>query len=403
MTPISKIDAEEINDSRGNPTLKVTVYAGSASGSFSVPSGASIGSHEAVELRDEDGGMDSAIERIAGVIAPAIIGMNAEDQRAIDEKMLALDGTAQKSRLGGNAILGVSIACARAAALARGRELHEHLRLLADIAPSKSAPYLYMNYMNGGKHAKSGIAFQEHMIVPLTENVSGALQMARRFEAALRDILIANYGESVSRSMGDEGGFVLNESEPEKPLALIGEALRETGLTEKVALAIDAAATSFYENGSYRVGGRALSTNELLSLYEKFARAYRIISIEDPFYEEDFDAFARLREKRVTKIVGDDLTATNTRRLDRALLRKSIDAIIIKPNQIGTLSETLEVMNRARERNIDCIVSHRSGETNDDFVADLAFAFGVFGLKAGSLRKPERALKYERLRAISGR
>lgn len=403
MAKVSNIDAEEIKDSRGNPTLRVTVYAGSASGSFAVPSGASTGSHEVVELRDKDGGMDKAIEGIKDVLAPAIIGMDAEDQRAVDGKMLALDGTPQKAKYGGNALLGISIACARASARARGCELYEYLRTLSDIAPSRSTPYLYMNYINGGKHARSGIAFQEHMIVPLTENVSEALAMARTFEDALRKILSSTYGDAVAESMGDEGGFVLSESDPERPFALIHEALKNSGLSEKVAIAIDAAATSFYKNGAYHVGENTLSSDELLSLYEKLASKYKIISIEDPFHEEDFDSFAQLQKKHMTKIVGDDLTVTNVDRLDMAIKHNSIDAMIIKPNQIGTLSETLDTVKHAREKDIDCIVSHRSGETDDDFIADLAYAFGCFGLKAGSLRKPERVAKYERLQAIFSR
>jgi len=401
MARITHIDAEEIQDSRGNPTLRVTVHAEAARGTFSVPSGASTGSHEAKELRDADGGMDRAIAGIKDMLAPALIGLNVDDQRTIDGRLLMQDGTTQKTRFGGNALLGISAACARAAAASQGLELYEYLRTLADITRSQAVPYLYMNYINGGKHAQSGIAFQEHMIVPLTENISEALDMARTFENALGGILFSTYGKDVAESMGDEGGFVLDESEPEKPFVLMDEALREAQLTGKVAFAIDAAATSFYRNGTYDVGGNSLSSDELFSLYEELARKHALISIEDPFHEEDFDTFARLRGKHMTRIVGDDLTVTNMSRLDMAIERESIDAVIIKPNQVGTLTETLDTMKRAREKNIDCIVSHRSGETDDDFIADLAFAFGCFGLKAGSLRKPERVLKYRRLQAIS--
>ena len=401
MARITHIDAEEIQDSRGNPTLRVTVHAEAARGTFSVPSGASTGSHEAKELRDADGGMDRAIAGIKDMLAPALIGLNVDDQRTIDGRLLMQDGTTQKTRFGGNALLGISAACARAAAASQGLELYEYLRTLADITRSQAAPYLYMNYINGGKHAKSRVTFQEHMIVPLTENISEALDMARTFENALGGILFSTYGKDVAESMGDEGGFVLDESEPEKPFVLMDEALREAQLTGKVAFAIDAAATSFYRNGTYDVGGNSLSSDELFSLYEELARKHALISIEDPFHEEDFDTFARLRGKHMTRIVGDDLTVTNMSRLDMAIERESIDAVIIKPNQVGTLTETLDTMKRAREKNIDCIVSHRSGETDDDFIADLAFAFGCFGLKAGSLRKPERVLKYRRLQAIS--
>ncbi len=402
MARITHIDAEEIRDSRGNPTLKVTVHAEAVRGIFSVPSGASTGSHEAKELRDADGGMDRAIAGIKDMLAPTLTGLNVDDQRAIDGKLLMQDGTTQKTRYGGNAILGISAACARAAAAACGLELYAYLRTLADIAPSQAVPRLFMNYINGGKHAKSGLAFQEHMIVPLTEHVGEALDMARRFQAALEDILTSMYGEHTASSMGDEGGFVLDETDPEKPFALMSEAADKAQLAGKVAFAIDAAASSFYRNGAYRVGEKALSTDDLLALYAKLAGEYPIISIEDPFHEEDFDAFARLRARKNARVVGDDLTVTNVHRLEQAIERGSIDAMIIKPNQIGTLSETLETMKHARDNGIDCIVSHRSGETDDDFIADLAFAFGAYGLKAGALRRPERAVKYVRLQAIAG-
>ena len=398
--PITKITAEEIKDSRGNPTLKVTVEAGNYAGSFSVPSGASTGAYEAVELRDADGrGIKQAVENVNNVIAPALTGMDISDQRKIDEAMLALDGTENKKNLGGNAMIGVSIACAKAAAQAAGVEVFKYLRTLSDIKPSRKVPYLYMNLLNGGKHAKNGLAFQEYMIAPETSNPAEALEIGILIQNTLKENIIKKLGQG-SAIFGDEGGFAPKVSDVREPLYLLHEAIKQNGLEGKVRVALDVAAASFYKEGKYQVDGKSISAIELLDIYKSMQEEFNPLSIEDPFEENDFESFSKLMEYG-TLVVGDDLTVTNVKLLRQAIKKKSMRGMIIKPNQIGTLTETLETMKLARENGIELIISHRSGETEDDFIADLAYAFGCFGLKAGAPSKPERLAKYNRLLKIA--
>ncbi|OGG53951.1 hypothetical protein A3C20_03610 [Candidatus Kaiserbacteria bacterium RIFCSPHIGHO2_02_FULL_55_25] len=401
MNTITDIRATTIPDSRGKPTLAVTVIAGNAQGTFSDPSGASTGSHEARELRDQDGGEQIEITHVEQDIKPALLGMDVADQSGIDAKMIELDGTPDKSRLGGNALIGVSVAAAKAAASARGMQTFEHLRTLADITPSRRVPLLYMNYINGGKHARSPLSFQEHLIVPDTESVTESLSMARDIGAQLEKLISEKYGADTLATMGDEGGYVIPENHPSTPFELLVNAVEKAGYAGRVNLATDVAASSFFENGTYAVGGEQCSAERLAELHEYLAAHFPLLSIEDPFEEGSLEDFARLQKKLPIRIVGDDLTVTSAARIREAARAGAIRAVIIKPNQVGTLTETLEAMRAARENNIDCIVSHRSGETMDDFVADLAYAFGCFGLKSGAPRKPERVVKYERLQAIS--
>lgn len=401
MTSITAVRAKEVLDSRGKSTLAATVEVGEVRGTFAVPSGASTGSGEACELRDQDGRVGKAIENVNTRIASALIGKDATDQKLIDGTMRELDGTENKSSLGGNAIIGVSIAAAKAAALSSGQETWQYLKSLASISPSRRVPYLYMNYINGGKHAKSPLAFQEHIIVPDTESVSEAMDIARGVDERLKQLVVSEYGDAAGSSMGDEGGYILPTAEWEKPFALLWQAIEQAGYEGRVKLASDVAASSFFDQGSYQVGEKKLSSAELEGILRELAKKYPILSIEDPFEENATEDFARLQRDYEPRIVGDDLTVTNAKEIEVAAKAGAIRAVIIKPNQIGTLTETLEAMSMARAHNIDCIVSHRSGETTDDFVADLAYAFGAFGLKAGSLRKSERVAKYERLRIIS--
>lgn len=398
---ITSIDAREISDSRNKPTLAVTVACGAASGTFSVPSGASTGSTEACELRDTDGHVSQAVHNVQEIIAPALLGMDATDQRAIDAKLLELDGTPQKTNLGGNAMIGVSIATAKAAAAAKGIQVFEHLRTLAEIKASRRVPYLYMNYINGGKHAKSPLAFQEHIIVPDTESIGEALEMAELVGARLESIIRETYGPEAAASMGDEGGYVIPEDKYDEPFKLLARAIEETGFTGRIKLATDVAASSFFKDDTYQLGGKSIDAETLANHYRELAATYPILSIEDPFEEHDAASFTRLQSSLDLRVVGDDLTTTSTARITTAANAGAMRAVIIKPNQIGTLSETLDAMQAARKRDIDCIVSHRSGETMDDFIADLAYAFGVFGIKGGSPRRPERRIKYERLAAIT--
>lgn len=400
---ISKVLAEEIKDSRGNPTIKVTVFAGySTSGNFSVPSGASTGVHEAHELRDEDGkGVKNAIKKVNEIIAPALVGKDILNQKEIDRTMIELDGTPNKDNLGGNSMIGVSIACAKTAAKVSGVETFEHLRTLAEIKPSKKIPYLYMNLINGGKHAKNNLAFQEYHVVSEIGNVKEAVEVGIKIQDSLKDFFKKDFGEE-SLVLGDEGGYAPQISDIRKPLIYLKKAIEENKLEGKVRLALDVASSSFYDNGTYKVAGKNIPKEELMNIYSSLIKEFNLISIEDPFDEEDFGSFRELKESNKNFfVVGDDLTVTNISILKKAIEEKSINAMIIKPNQIGTLSETLETMKFARDNDIELIVSHRSGETDDDFIADLAFAFGCFGLKAGSPAKSGRMVKYKRLMEIS--
>ncbi|HAS80657.1 MAG: Enolase [Candidatus Nomurabacteria bacterium GW2011_GWE1_32_28] len=399
---ITKITAEEIKDSRGNPTFKVTIFCGDKFDSFSVPSGASTGVHEAHELRDHGGkGITSAIEKINNIISPALIGQDVFNQEEIDRIMIKLDGTSNKDNLGGNSMIGVSIACAKVAAKVSGIEIFEHLRALREIKPSKRISHLYMNLINGGKHAENNLAFQEYHVVSNTDNATEALQNGIKIQNSLKEIIEKELGKE-SLVLGDEGGFAPKISDIKKPLEYLTKAIKENKLESKVGLALDVAASSFYKNGLYNIGKKNISKEELMNIYDSLIVEFPIFSIEDPFEEEDFESFRKLKENNKDLfVVGDDLTVTNKILLKKALEKNSINAMIIKPNQIGTLTETLDTMQLARENGIELIVSHRSGETNDDFIADLAFAFGCFGLKSGAPLKLERKVKYDRLIRIS--
>jgi len=396
---IDSIHASEIKDSRGKPTIKVTVaVSGGKSTSFSVPSGASTGIYEAHELRDEDKrGVNQAIKNINDIIAPFLVGHDVTDQKGIDNLLIKLDGTKNKDNLGGNSLIGVSIACAKAAASAQNKEVFEYLQTLATISSSRQTPYLFINLINGGKHATNGLAFQEYHIVPNTVDVSEAIEVGMKVQDALAHILKEKYGEA-SLVLGDEGGFAPPVDDIEIPLALLSEAIKKVNPSFPVQLALDVAASSFFENDSYKIAGKSVSAKELGNIYDALIQKYNIFSIEDPFEEEAFVDFADLLKRNPTlTVVGDDITVTNVTRIKDALAQKSINAMIIKPNQIGTLSETLEAMAYARNNGLELIVSHRSGETMDDFIADLCYAFGCFGLKTGSPYKEERMVKYKRL------
>ena len=401
---ITDVSVGEILDSRGNPTLKVRVSTNSSIGEFSVPSGASTGTHEAAEKRDKEKnrfrglGVKKTASSAEKIIRKSLIGMDVRKQKEIDSLLIKLDGTPDKSNLGANAILGTSIACAKAAAAASGKQTFQYLAGLLGTKPK--TPYLYLNLINAGKHASSYLAFQEYMIVPLTGNAEESLIIADRIKSELRTSVIKKYGP-FSANYGDEGGFVIQAEKVSEPLAILTDIIRKLKLEGKVGLAIDAAASSFFKNNRYEIDGGKITADQLLDLYRKLIKKFPIISIEDPFHEEDFGNFGKLLELEPgIKVIGDDLTVTNPARLARAISNKSMNGIIIKPNQIGTLTETMEVMKSADASRISCIISHRSGETNDDFIADLAYAFGSFGLKAGAPNRGERLAKYNRLLEI---
>ncbi len=402
---ITDVSAGEILDSRGNPTIKVKVAAGTSSGEFAVPSGASTGSHEALEKRDGEKsrfrglGVKKAVSSVEKEIKKALVGKDVREQKEIDSILLNLDGTDNKGRIGANAILGTSIACAKAAASASGMETYEYLAKMLKTSPR--TPYLYLNLVNAGKHASSRLAFQEYMIVPLTADAGESLVIADKIRSELRNRVVRKYSP-FSANFGDEGGFVIEADKVSEPLEILSDIIKKLKLAGKVGLAIDVAASSFFENGKYSVDGKKISADGLMKIYRKMIEKFPIVSIEDPFHEEDFENFGKLLALEPgIKIIGDDLTVTNPDRLLTAIRRKSISGIIIKPNQIGTLSETIEVMRLADENRVACIVSHRSGETSDDFIADFAYAFGSFGLKAGAPNRGERVAKYNRLMEIS--
>ncbi|MDE2030973.1 MAG: phosphopyruvate hydratase [Patescibacteria group bacterium] len=402
---ITDIIAEQIYDSRNNPTLKVSVYVEDSVGTFLVPSGASTGKYEAYELRDDNTGkgtVEKAIKQINEIIKPSLVGIDVEDQKKIDEIMINLDGTSQKTILGGNSMIGVSIACAKAAAKVNNIEVYEYLRRLSSMKILHTNTFLYFNLINGGKHTKTKLAFQEYHIVPQEKDIVLNIEMCKEIQNKLDEIIVKRYGSLPIK--GDEGGIAINTENIEEPLSLLKEAVDSLNYTNKVMFALDVAANSFYDQSKniYRFMDKDWDVNQMIELYKNISKKYPLISIEDPFYEEDYKSFNLLQnELPKTKIIGDDLTVTNINRLKKAIEMQSIEGIIIKPNQIGTLTETLNTMLLARNNNIECIISHRSGETMDDFISDLAFAFGCYGIKAGAIGPKERNAKYNRLIKIS--
>lgn len=401
---ITNIQAEQILDSRKNPTLKVSVYVGDIIGCFEVPSGASTGKYEACELRDGQNGKSgvlNAVGKIETIIKPALIGIEVDQQKQIDELLIKLDGTPQKTNLGGNSTIGVSIACAKTAAKVMNMEVYKYLRTLASINPSRKEPFLCFNLINGGKHAATKLAFQEYHIVPQVDTSEESVAISREIQNKLDENLEKEFGVVTK---GDEGGVAFDVEDVLKPLYLLEQAVNELGYTSKIKFAMDVASSSFFDSqsGTYKFMNKDWTSDEMINLYEKICDKFPMIFIEDPFDEEDFESFAKLQANAGdVRLIGDDLTVTNKTRLQKAIDEKSVHGIIIKPNQIGTLTETFETMKLARDNNIDCIVSHRSGETMDDFIGDLAVAFGCFGIKAGALGPKERNVKYERIIKIT--
>lgn len=391
MTSITSIRAKEIKDSRGNPTLEVEVATKSGRGLCQVPSGASKGSHEAWELRDTDGGMSLALQAIKKM-EEELLGVDAMNQRELDKKMLELDGTANKKSLGGNAMIGVSIAAARAAASEEGLELYQYIEKIS--GQEKSAPLLFVNLIEGGKHAKTKLAFQEYHFIPQTGDMESDFESIQAVQNELFN-LPAVLGQ------GDEGGVFMDTEDVSKPLQILQEIVENAGLEKSSRFGLDIAASSFFKDEKYAADGKLMPRDEMIEKVEELAKGFSLLAVEDPLDEEDFAGFARLKKDMPqTTIVGDDLTVTNLERLKEAVDRESIGALIIKPNQIGTLSETIDVVRFAKDNGIKCVASHRSGETEDSFIADLAVALGCFAVKFGAMRTKERLSKYERLRQI---
>lgn len=409
--PITDVYAREILDSRGNPTIEVEILSGDEFlGRASVPSGASTGKFEAVELRDQGNryrglGVEKAVDHVNAWIAPELIGMNVFDQTAIDEAMIKLDGTKNKSHLGANATLGVSMAAARSAANALGMPLYSYI----GGTNAKQMPVPMMNIMNGGRHADNTIDIQEFMIMPTgAESFSEGLRMCAEIYHKLKDILKQ---EGYSTAVGDEGGFAPNLSNTKEVLRMIKRAIEEAGykLKEDICFALDVAASELYDQKfrKYVFEGEneIRSTEEMIDYYEELMEEFPIISIEDPLDEEDWDGW-ELLTKRLglhTQLVGDDLFVTNTKRLRQGIDKKVANAILIKINQIGTLTEAFDAIEMARNAGYKTIISHRSGETADAFIADIAVAYNAGQIKTGAPARSERVEKYNQLLRIEER
>ena len=403
---ITRVQAREILDSRGNPTVEVDVYLSDGSfGRAAVPSGASTGEHEAVELRDGDQnrflgkGALNAVRNVNQQIAPIVKGYNALDQKTLDKCMIDLDGTPNKSNLGANAILGVSMAVSRAAAASQNLPLYRHLNSDARLLP---VPML--NIINGGSHADNNVDIQEFMIFPIgADSFSHALRMGAEIFHYLKKVLSS---KGLNTSVGDEGGFAPNLSSNEEAIEIILEAVDKAdySIGKDISLALDAAASEFYIDGAYRLESedRTLTSDEMVEYFEGLTKKYPIISIEDGLAENDWEGWEVLNSELGSKIqiVGDDLTVTNIPRLQRAIDEQSMNAILIKLNQIGTVTETVEAVELARETGFGVVISHRSGETEDTFIADFAVAMGMGQIKTGSASRTDRICKYNQLLRI---
>ncbi|TAL08937.1 MAG: phosphopyruvate hydratase [Porticoccaceae bacterium] len=411
MTKIADIRAYEVLDSRGNPTVNVDVtLASGAVGSACAPSGASTGSREALELRDGDAkrylgkGVLKAVANVNGALRDLLLGADAAEQRELDRRMIEADGTENKGALGANAILGVSLAAARAAALGRGVPLYQHIAESAGGAPRYRMPLPMMNIINGGEHADNNVDIQEFMIQPVgAPTFAEALRAGAEIFHALKKVL---HGRGLATSVGDEGGFAPNLASNAEALAVIGEAVAAAGyrLGSDILLALDCAASEFYRDGQYHLKGegRTYSSAGFVDYLADLCDRYPIVSIEDGLDESDWDGWQLLTTKlgKRIQLVGDDLFVTNTAILRQGIERGVANAILIKPNQIGTLTETLEAIAMARAAGYRSVISHRSGETEDTTIADLAVATGAGQIKTGSLCRSDRVAKYNRLLRI---
>lgn len=400
---IKNVVGREILDSRGNPTVEVDVFLENGiMGRAAVPSGASTGEREALELRDGDArylgkGVLTAVRNVNTVLRDAVIGMDVEDQKAIDEKMIAVDGTETKSKLGANAILGVSMACLKAASNNRGVPLYAY------VGDGKTLPVPMMNILNGGAHADNQLDFQEFMIIPQADTIHERVRIGAEVFHHLKNVLKK---KGLVTSVGDEGGFAPDLKSNKEGFGLIMEAIQEAGYVpgKDVNLAIDVAASEFYKDGKYVLEGegRSLTTDELISFYEELVKTYPIISIEDPVDENDWEGFAKLTEKigDHVQLVGDDLFVTNKKCLQMGIDHHAGNAILLKVNQIGTITETLETIQLAREHGYRTVISHRSGETEDTTIADLSVGLALGQIKTGSMSRTDRICKYNQLMRI---
>ena len=411
MSKIKKIIAREVLDSRGNPTIEVDVFTEKCFASAIVPSGASTGSHEALELRDGDKsrydgkGVLKAVNNVNKAISKKVAGLNCENQNKIDELMIKLDGTENKFNLGGNSILGVSMAVCKAASLEKNIPLYQHIN---EISNSKNKskkftiPIPQLNIMNGGKHAGMENDVQEHMIMPIKfKSFSEALRAGVEVYHALGKILKEKFG-SHGTLLGDEGGYVPKIDNVNERLELISKAIENTGYKNKIFLALDCAASEFFYSDYYKIGSKNYSPGELIDFYKNLIGKYSIVSIEDGMAEDHWNGWKQLNKELGNKIqiVGDDLLVTNAKRIDQAVKDKACNALLLKVNQIGTVTEAIEAANLAFKNKWNVVVSHRSGETEDSFIADLVVGLGANQSKFGAPARSERTAKYNRLLKI---
>ncbi|NIP37533.1 MAG: phosphopyruvate hydratase [Candidatus Dadabacteria bacterium] len=405
MASIISVKGREILDSRGNPTVEVDVYCDDGSfGRAAVPSGASTGQHEASELRDNDKkrflgkGVKKAVANINRSIAPKLMGQNVSSQAGIDNLLLRLDKTANKSKLGANAILGVSLAVAKAAACSLDIPLYRYL----GGAYANTLPVPLMNIINGGAHADNNLDFQEFMIAPYGfKSFSDAIRAGVETFHHLKSLLKS---KSYSTAVGDEGGFAPNLNSNEQAIELVMEAIQKAGYSAKknIAIALDVASSEFYEKGKYSIGAKNFDRDAMIKMYQKLTKNYEIISIEDPMYENDWQGWKDLTGAigKNVQLVGDDLFVTNTRRLQKGIDNGIANSILIKVNQIGSLTETMQAIDMAKKAGYTNIISHRSGETEDSTIADIAVATNVGQIKTGSASRSDRIAKYNQLLRI---
>jgi len=400
---IVNIDARQVFDSRGNPTIECTVTVGKGEGSARVPSGASTGKYEAVELRDggkeyNGKGVSKAINNIEEIIAPRLIGMDVRNQEEIDQLLIELDGTPNKSNLGANATTAVSLACCRTAANAKQVPLYQHIGTIAHQWEFQ-VPVPFFNIINGGKHAGNKLAVQEFMIAPKTDTFAKAMKIGVEVYHELGEMLKKKYGKSAT-NVGDEGGFAPPISKTEEAIKLILKAVKQSGHEGEVYISLDVAASETYKKGKYNIDGKRMSTERLLEFYKELIKKYPIVNIEDPFQEEDFKAFAKITEETGIQITGDDLFVTNVERIKQGIQMRACNALLLKVNQIGTLTEAIQAAKMAQQSEYKVMVSHRSGETSDPFIADLAVGIGAEQIKSGAPCRSERLAKYNRLLEI---
>ncbi len=404
---IVAVRSRQILDSRGNPTVEAEVMTIASVGRASVPSGASTGTHEAVELRDGDlkrfhgKGVSKAVNNVNRILGPRLKGLDSRAQRRIDTTMIRIDGTPNKGKLGANAILALSMASARAAASAQLVSLFAHLK----SGRRYTLPIPMMNVINGGEHAGNDLAIQEFLIEPVgAKSCAEAVRMGAEVYHSLKSVLVSKYGRN-SINVGDEGGFAPPLRMTREALGSIGEGVAKAGYGEKeVRLGIDAAASTFFDEktGKYNLDGRVMKAQALEDFYASLRDEYGLLTIEDPFYEEAFDSFASITRRlgSGTKIIGDDIYVTNVRRMKKGIKTKATNAALIKLNQIGTVSQTEDAIELARRAGWSVVVSHRSGETDDPFIAHLATAFGSDFIKTGAPARGERIAKYNELLRI---